>query len=362
MKKRVIALALALGLAAAAGGGALAASGGQLSSLVSRSYLEGTFLSELAGRIEGWVESALAPIYQDAEAELDRVGQSASGGGSVPAGWSSSGRYTPQSGARGDTVSLSQGSGILWTAGTATAQGELVDVTAGAVLASGQTLQVNHRYLAGEQSTVTVTSQSAAWSVEGIWKAGETTLPEPDFPFQDVAEGAWYREDVRFVYENGLFSGTGNSQFSPGQTMDRGMMTTVLHRLAGEPAVEYEPIFQDVAEGLWYAPGTVWAGQNGIMAGVGGGRFAPKQLVTRQEIAVALYRYAEFVGADTSGRGDLSDFSDQGNISSWAREALAWAVAEGIVRGSDGGVNPRGEASRAEVAAMFHRFADWLES
>ena len=145
--------------------------------------------------------------------------------------------------------------------------------------------------------------------------------------------------------------------------MERGMMTTVLHRLAKEPAVSYSPVFSDVPDGQWYTAGTIWCARQGIVNGVGDGLFAPEQTVARQEIAVMLYNYAVKTGRTAGERGDLSAFSDAGEVASWAGDAMRWAVGAGILNGSgDGRLLPEDGAQRAQVAAMIHRFHTWLEA
>ena len=368
MKRKIIYSALACGLAITLGGAALASSADE--SLISRSYLEGTFLQELTQEIGDWVDVAFSPIYEDAQDELDRIGQGYlssldSPAVPIPEGWSCSDQFVAQTGRAGDTVTLKPGSGIYWNSGSASASGVLVDVTDGEEVRAGGPLESGHRYLAAEDPvTITVSSQQAGWSVEGIWSAtAEQEPPGPvdePLPFTDVSENDWYYDNVRYVYENHLFQGISDTQFSPKDSMDRGMMTTVLYRLAGEPDVEYSPVFTDIPDGLWYTAGTVWAGKNGIVTGVGDGRFDPDSSVTRQQIAVILYNYARYVNADTSARGDLSGYADESQVASWARDAVSWAVAEGIIKGSDNRLTPGASATRAEVAAMLQRFAQWL--
>ena len=136
-------------------------------------------------------------------------------------------------------------------------------------------------------------------------------------------------------------------------------MTTVLHRLAGKPAVGYAVLFSDIPDGQWYTAGTIWAGQRGVVTGVGNGKFNPFANVTRQEIAVILYRYARQMGYDVSGSADLSRFGDSEAVASWGKEAISWAVSAGILNGNDGMLQPNGDATRAEVSAMLHRFEAW---
>ena len=133
------------------------------------------------------------------------------------------------------------------------------------------------------------------------------------------------------------------------------MLVTVLYRLEGQPAGA-EAAFSDVAVEAWYASAAAWAAEAGIANGVSGGAFAPERSITRQELAAMLYRYAGYAGLDTSARQPLTAFADGAERAGWAEEALSWALATGLLTGKDGGrLDPAGNASRAEVAAVLER-------
>ena len=320
--------------------------------LISLSYLNGAYLTDLKAYITQWVTQDTQGIYNDAVAQAGRHKPSGDG-------WTTSSGFATGSGKSGDAVILSAGSGLIWTSGSGyVTSGVLVDATAGAELALGAALISGHRYLAAEQAEVSITSQSVQWLAEGRWKMGTGQAP---LPFTDVAPGQWYYEDVRFAVENGLFQGVGGGRFNPGGTMERGMMTTVLHRLAGKPAGEYSVIFLDVPDGQWYTAGTVWAGRTGVVSGIGDGLFDPFSNITRQQIAVILYNYAVRMGYDVNVSAQLSEFSDAGAVASWGRSAISWAVGVKIINGRDGLLVPDGDATRAEVAAMLHRFVTWVQ-
>lgn len=350
MRQKLLAALLALGLLLGCATVAWAGSG--TDPLISLSYLTGTWLTDLKASITQWAAQDTQGIYNDA---VDKAGQ-----GAAPSdGWTASSGFQAGTGQYGAALRLSAGSGLIWTAGSGcVTSGLLVDATAGVELAPGAALTAGHRCLAAEEAEVVVSSQSAGWLAEGRWRMGTGQVP---LPFSDVSLGQWYYEDVRFVVDNGLFQGVGGGRFSPGGTMERGMMTTVLHRLAGEPAVENAQVFTDVPAGEWYAPGTAWCAQRKIVEGVGGGRFNPKGKVTREQIAVMLFKYAVQMGYNAWERGDLSPFLDAGRVSSWAEEAVSWAVGTKILNGSDGRLIPGDSATRAQVAAMLHRFQGWLD-
>lgn len=341
MRKRALTAALALALLA--GGVCAAHSAGQSETLVSLSYLTGVFWNDLQAAVKQETDRDTSALFTEA------AGQAGS-------------TFASQSGINGDILSGTTGSGLVWAGGTGLVRsGALVDATAGRELPAGGILTAGHRYLAGTDVVLAVASSTAAWMAEGCWTvaAGDPVAPPVELPFADVAQDAWYYADVSYVYQNGLFNGVTGSSFAPSGKMQRCMMTTVLHRLAGEPSVDYSPLFVDIPNGQWYTAGTIWAGRLGVVTGVGDGRFDPGSNVTRQEIAVILHRYAVGIGLDAGGRADLSRFPDAGSVAAWGRDAIAWAVDAGILNGNGGSLLPGGDATRAEVAAMLHRFADW---
>lgn len=186
-------------------------------------------------------------------------------------------------------------------------------------------------------------------------------VPE-ELPFTDVTETDWFYESVAYVYFNGLMNGTSATTFSPNGTTTRGMIVTILYRLAGSPETAAWSPFQDVTSDQYYAEPIAWAAWNGIVNGKTATSFGPNDPITREQMAAILYRYASFQGMDVSRQGDLTQFSDQGKISSYAREALAWANGAGLITGKGGGIlDPQGPAVRAQVAAIFQRFCESAE-
>ena len=150
-------------------------------------------------------------------------------------------------------------------------------------------------------------------------------------------------------------NGVGDKRFKPEESMTRAMLVTVLWRYEGAPEAGANR-FSDVPDGQWYTAAVAWAAENGIVGGVGGGKFEPDGNVTREQIATILFRYAQKKGTASAERGSLSAFPDASSVSSYAREALAWAVAEQIMNGSDGWLLPQGDATRAQVAAILMRY------
>ena len=183
-------------------------------------------------------------------------------------------------------------------------------------------------------------------------------VPDKAMSFTDVKSNDWYYSSVRYAYDNGLFSGVSHDSFGPGDSMDRSMLATVLYSLDGKPAAGKSG-FADVADGAWYADAVAWAAEHGIVSGVGGGAFTPGGTITREQLAVMLYRYAQYKGYDVSKTADLSGYADQGSISDWAAQAVQWACGSGLMTGrSANSLAPAGTLTRAEAATMLKAFCE----
>lgn len=184
--------------------------------------------------------------------------------------------------------------------------------------------------------------------------------PEP-LPFGDVDDGDWFADAVRFVYENGMMNGVSETDFAPHATTSRSMIVTILYRLEGEPVVDDAMDFTDVAGDAYYAEAVRWAASEGIVGGYGGGLFGSDDAVTREQLAVILYRYAVYKGYDVSIGEDTNilSYADFADLSEYAIPAMQWACGAGIVNGtSESTLTPQGEATRAQVAAMLMRFCE----
>ena len=184
-----------------------------------------------------------------------------------------------------------------------------------------------------------------------------TALAAGENPFTDVPASHWAHDDITYVYENDLMNGTDGSLFSPESTTTRAQVVTVLYRLAGQPAADWENPFWDVPASAWFHDAVTWAWENDITGGVSSTHFGAGNAVTREQLATFLYRYAQDQGYDTSARADLSGYSDAGLVSSYATEALSWANATGLITGTTGTtLSPKGSATRAQVATILSRF------
>lgn len=205
--------------------------------------------------------------------------------------------------------------------------------------------------------TVTVNTAALPEPITpGVDNKRPASKPEVKLPFTDVSTSDWFYDDVAFVYENGLFSGTDSRSFSPNASMTRAMLVTVLYRLEGEPTVTGRSSFTDVRSGAYYEKAVIWAAANGIVTGTDSTSFSPDAKVTREQLAAILYRYAQYRKLDTDASAKLNSFTDADSVSAYASEALGWAVSEGLINGASGKLMPKGDATRAQVAAILHRF------
>ena len=179
--------------------------------------------------------------------------------------------------------------------------------------------------------------------------------------FRDVPQDAWYAGAVERVCAAGLMNGTGASTFSPGETVTRGQTAAILHRLAGAPAARGGG-FSDVPDTAYYSEAVAWAAGQGIVEGYYDGTFRPDLPVSRQQLAAILWRYAKMEEADSGARATLRGYRDAGDVSAYAREAMRWALSEGILQGTgDGTLQPQGRAARGQTAVLLERFQKLLE-
>ena len=190
----------------------------------------------------------------------------------------------------------------------------------------------------------------SAWNV---WNSGR---------FRDVPRDAWYAGAVERVCAAGLMKGTGAGVFSPGETVTRGQIAAILHRLAGAPAAR-GGAFSDVPAAAYYSEAVAWAAGQGIVEGYYDGTFRPDLPVSRQQLAAIFWRYAKMEGSDKGGRAALRGYRDAGDVSGYAREAMSWALSEGILQGTrDGTLQPQGRAARGQTAVLLERFQALLKN
>ena len=190
----------------------------------------------------------------------------------------------------------------------------------------------------------------------------EETNTNLTMDFADVRTNDWYYSAVEYVYTNQIMAGTGTNTagrkvFEPNTKLSRAMVATVLYRIAGEPTITSGNSFTDVKDtSAWYYKAVCWAAKEGIVTGTTKTTFAPNNYITRQDLALMLYRFAKYQGKSTTATGSLTMYSDYAQVGSWSTDAMKWAVGTGIITGSNNRLNPTGNATRAEAAAMFQRY------
>lgn len=306
-------------------------------------------ISNLQSAIQ--VSAVFQPVTEEPD-EPDDPGTSGnpgtSGGGSTPT-------YAV-------TIPSNTANGSVSVSPKNAAQGTLVTITVspddGYVLdqltvtnAAGGTVPLSQK--SENQYTFTMPSGKVSVAATFVQASDVTGLP-----FIDVKESDWFYEAVQFAVESGMMNGTGGSSFQPNAMLSRSMIATILWRLEGAPG-ENPSRFTDVPTGQWYTEGVNWAAANDLVNGYGNSTFGPKDDITREQMAAILYRYAQFKGYDCTVQGDLSRFADGGQTSDWARDAVVWAVDKGLLTGKGGGLlDPKGTATRAEVATILMRFVE----
>ena len=208
--------------------------------------------------------------------------------------------------------------------------------------------------------TYTFTMPRSAVSVKVIFTQPDTWTN----PFSDVSDSAWYYDAVQYVSKNGMMSGYGANLFGPDDTLTRSQLAQVLYNLEGKPSLEGENLgypFADVQGDAWFADAVYWARLHGIVTGYSDGQFGPSDNITREQLAVMLYRYAQYKGYDVTAEGSLTSFPDEKDVASWSKTAVTWAVSHGLIAGTgQGTLDPQGNASRAEVATILMRFCQNL--
>jgi len=213
----------------------------------------------------------------------------------------------------------------------------------------------------GAVSSYTFENVSKAHTISASFTETEKAIePRPYKGFSDVSETDWFYESVVFAYENHLMNGVDDDDFAPHEKLTRAMVVTIIYRMSGEQ-FEGKTSFRDVLEGQWYSDAVAWAASVGIVSGYSSTEFGIEDSITREQLALMLYRFAQYMEYDTDSTNDLAAFSDTEDISAWAVDAIAWAVELELIKGSDGKVSPESEATRAEVATIITRFAKFYE-
>ena len=210
------------------------------------------------------------------------------------------------------------------------------------------------------------TTVYAHWTYTGSSGGGGGTTPSkptqpetPTLPFADVEKGDWFYADAAYLYEKGLMNGTSTGTFSPNGSVTRAQLAAVLYRMAGEPETEGKAVFTDVPASYWCARAIAWAAEKGIVTGYADGSFRPAQPVQRQQFAAMLYRYAVAQGMSAvTLQASLTPFADKDAVAAYAVPAMNWVVSQGILQGSGGKLLPQSPVTRAQFAALLHRYLE----
>lgn len=208
--------------------------------------------------------------------------------------------------------------------------------------------------LSGILSYTSVTPVMAS----GIQNVGSVSVQETSvFGFKDINEYDWYYNAVQSLAEKGIMTGLNSEEFGPQEIASRAEFATILYRMENQPSVNYHSVFSDVADGQYYSKAVVWANQEGIIKGYGNGKFGPSDQMTREQLVTMMHRYAMYKNYDME-EGDFSEFPDRENVTDFAKEAMSWSVAVGLIKGDQGKLNPQGSLNRAVTATVVERFLE----
>ena len=217
------------------------------------------------------------------------------------------------------------------------------------------------RELAFEQSGDLITFTVDEMSLSPIAVEYSRSEQEPEtLPYEDVNMTDWHYDAVEYAYRNGIMTGINPTTFAPNDPLARAQFAVILHRLNGTPAMDYADRFHDVGAGIWYTDAILWAADTDVVTGYSNGNFGPSDYINREQMALMMYRYAGYKGYDTSARADFGSYQDAANVSDFAKEAMQWAVGEGIITGKyqETQLDPQGNATRAECATIMMRFME----
>lgn len=357
MRNRIIAAVVLAAVLVTGLGAALASPGTAEDPFITLNYLTETYYPELEQAMLERAQAGTLEIEQKALAQLAELSGSyiAQAGGKTY-----SADFLRLTLARNEKLILPSGSSIQFEDGQVSlsfSSGCLIDVTAGSSVTTSATLTPGHHYITAENTTCTVTalSDSVYLSVCGYYELARTGITYT--PFVDIVAPVWYADPVLYAYEQGLVNGMTATTFAPLTEMNRAMLATLLSRMAGVQGTAADAGFSDIPLGDWYANGVNWAYSAGIVGGYPNGTFRPFDSLTREQLAVFLYRYAtQYLGKNAPCTGDLTQYPDASEVSNYARDALSWAVGAGLVNGKDGKLAPLDKTNRAEVATILQRF------
>ena len=229
---------------------------------------------------------------------------------------------------------------------------------------NGNLLYIN-QYQAQSDGTLSVNYETTGdtSNAEAFVVGGNTGDESQEMKFKDVSKNDWFYSSVMYVNKYGLMTGLNETEFGPVQSLARAQFAMILYRMNGSPAVNYTNKFKDVSAGIWYTDPIMWASNKGVVTGYSNGNFGPGDNINREQMAVMMYRYAKSQGYDVSASVALRNYKDGANVSGFAKQAMQWCVAEGIITGKYNGtqLDPQGNALRAECATIIRRFVEKYE-
>ena len=213
-------------------------------------------------------------------------------------------------------------------------------------------------------TTLTLKGYKSETDAEPSYESQVKLIPldDEELEFKDVSKNEWYYNSVKYCYDNGIIMGTTDKTFSPNTNVTRGNLVTILWRMEGSPTITGEQKFPDVKKSDYYYEAVKWAERNRVVSGYDDGRFRPNNYITREQLATILKNYADYKKKDTSKKANLTTFKDYTGISSYAKDGIAWAVANKVMSGKENGtrIDPRGNATRAEAAAMIQNYCNYV--
>lgn len=358
--KRFVAAALAALLLLCFTSALASSPGSAADPLVSLEYIKNTLYPALVSEIKTLAGNAVGSLYAKATKDAEQIYSDAMLRLGGLEGYDYAGSYTAVGLPIGKTAELVTGSTVVLAAGSAALQvtrGTVVNISTGTEVPNGTALTPDQRYFCAEDTAATVASSAdAVCLIDGYYKTSGSVIENP---FTDVRITDWYFTAVNYAGENNLFKGTSATAFSPQDSMTRGMFVTVLYRLAGKPAISSATTFPDTALTTeYFHDAVIWASMNNIVTGYDDGMFYPNALITREQMAVIMYRYAAHAGHSTAATdtGVYGSFPDQGSVSAFAGDAMKWAVSARLINGSDGSLLPQNTATRAQVAQIILNF------
>ena len=229
---------------------------------------------------------------------------------------------------------------------------------------NGNLLYIN-QYQAQSDGTLSVNYETTGdtSNAEAFVVGGNTCDESVEIKFKDVSKNDWFYSSVMYVNKYELMTGLNETEFGPVQSLARAQFAMILYRMNGSPAVDYTNKFKDVAAGIWYTDPIMWASNKGVVTGYSNGNFGPGDNINREQMAVMMYRYAKTQGYDVSASVALGNYKDGANVSGFAKQAMQWCIAEGIITGKYNGtqLDPQGNALRAECATIIRRFVEKYE-